>query len=275
MDPIEQIKRAIVHIEERLFERIPVQELAREACASRFHFHRLFRSITGTSVYQYILSRKLSEASRMLIGSEKPIGDIADAVGFESHEGFSRAFKKRIGISPNTYRSHQQYFSIMPALDLHTGSLRCGIIQEPRMVDFPGVLLAGVCVHGYSRAKVTEAWFQLLSQAKSIPHLTEKWDSFGILKGNSWNHESDHYCFTACKQVTRHDAYPMGIDALQIPAGKCFQAMVRGRRKNLTEFYQGFAKSHGIAENAWIIEYQDEYFLSPEISPRVLMIFTN
>ncbi len=271
VDRIEQIKRAILHIEERLCERIPIQELAHDVFASRFHFHRLFKKVTGSSVYQYILCRKLSESSKWLLETDKSVGAIADAIGFESHEGFCRAFKNRIGVSPSIYRNSGQRFSFMPALDLDTGSLRCGVIREPRTIQYAGVLLAGIDVHGYSRTKVAEAWFHLLSQAKSIPYLTDRWDSYGILRGNSWDHESEKYCFAACKQVAQVSSYPAGIHALKIPSGTYIQTMVRGRRKDFTDFYRALSEQSGITENSWIIEYQDEYFLSPEISPRMVM----
>lgn len=83
MDSIAQIKKAILHVEEMLYERIPIQELAHNVFASRFHFHRLFRKVTGTSVHQYILCRKLTEAAKLLLETDKPIGVIAAAVGFE------------------------------------------------------------------------------------------------------------------------------------------------------------------------------------------------
>lgn len=272
MDAIEQVKKAILQIEERLFERIPVQSLAHEVFASKFHFHRLFRKITGSTVHQYILNRKLSEASKMLLESPYPIAFIADKIGFESHEGFCRAFKNRLGVSPSLYRKTGQRFSLMPALDLETGSLRCGVIQELREVSFSGVLLAGIDVHGYSRDQVTEAWFQLLSNAKNIPFLTDKWDSYGVLHGNTWDHEKSNYCYSACKQVTKKSEYPNGIHAIEVPAGIYMQALVRGRRKEITDFYRDTFRGISVPNDTWIIEYQDENFLSPEISPRTILI---
>lgn len=275
MDSIAQIKKAILQIEEMLYEKIPIQDLAHQVFASRFHFHRLFRKVTGTTVYQYILCRKLTEAAKLLLETDKPIGVIAAAVGFESHEGFCRAFKKRIGASPLHYRKGGQRFSLMPALDLDTGSLRCGVLQEPREIVYPGVLLAGVQVQGYSRNKASDAWFYLLSQVESIPYISDQWDSYGILRGSTWDHDSVKYCYTACKQVTQMGVYANGIESVNIPAGIYLQALVRGRRKDLTDFYKTMAGHSMIRDDAWMIEYQDEHFLAPEISPRMVLISKN
>ncbi len=272
VDSIEQVKNAILHIEEKLFERIPIPALAHDVFASRFHFHRLFRKITGSTVHQYILNRKLSEASKLLLETQDPISRIAEKIGFESHEGFCRAFKNRLGSSPSVYRKTGQRFSLMPALDLETGSLRCGVIQELREVHFPGVLLAGIDIHEYSRSHVADAWFQLLSQAKNIPFLIDKWDSYGVLHGNSWDHEKPNYCYSACKQVTKKSEYPIGIHAIEVPAGIYMQALVRGRRKEITDFYRDTFRGISVPNDTWIIEYQDENFLSPEISPRTILI---
>ena len=273
MDPIEQIQKAILLIEERLFERIPIKDLAYQVFSSRFHFHRTFRAVTGSTVHQYILGRRLSEASKMLLHNSRPIAEIAFAVGFDSHEGFTRAFAKRVGTSPQNYRKQQQLFSILPALDLDSDSLRVGILEHPAIQEYPELYLAGVPAHkGYSRSHTADAWFQLLQACEQIPDLSPRWDSYGILDGQAWNHDSANFSFVACKQVHVHGCLPNGIIAITIPRGRYWRALVRGRRADLTAFYQDFFQAHEIIPSSPIIEHQNEYFISPEISPRELRI---
>ena len=189
MDHLEQVLKAITLIEDHLFDQRSISDVSYDVYSSRFHFHRIFRSVTGSSVYQYILSRKLSEAAKLLLETELPISEIAFKIGFNSHEGFTRAFSKRIGISPSTYRNGQNIFSIMPTLDIFKSSLKIGILESPKIIDFKEVRLVGIHSKGcYTRSKIASSWFELLQLCPQIQNLTKDYDSFGVIPSNSWNH---------------------------------------------------------------------------------------
>lgn len=68
------------------------------------HAERLFRELTGRSVGDYLRAARLSSSSERLISSKDPVIQIALDAGFESHEGFSRAFFQSYRISPRSYR---------------------------------------------------------------------------------------------------------------------------------------------------------------------------
>lgn len=97
--------KVIDFIGEHLDEEISLRKLSDTFYISEFHFHRLFTAFTGVSLKQYIRWLRLKRATRQLIvNKDQPIIDIAINAGFESHEAFSRAFKKTCGFSPNQYR---------------------------------------------------------------------------------------------------------------------------------------------------------------------------
>jgi AraC-like DNA-binding protein len=79
-------------MEEQLHEPLTLEQIAAEAGFSPFHFHRLFRRETGLSIAEYLRSRRLCLASRMLLYSEEPIIGISLQCHFESQEAFTRAF---------------------------------------------------------------------------------------------------------------------------------------------------------------------------------------
>ncbi len=91
-------------LEERYTERISVEKLAREHHLSASYLSHLFRSITGYSVTEYLTACRLTEARRLLAGSECPIGEITSACGFSDGSNFGRLFRSRMGISPQEYR---------------------------------------------------------------------------------------------------------------------------------------------------------------------------
>jgi AraC family transcriptional regulator len=67
----------------------------------------MFKTVTGITLKQYILGRKLTKAMEQLKSTTQPIIDIALDLGFEYPEVFSRAFKKQFGLSPACFREGQ------------------------------------------------------------------------------------------------------------------------------------------------------------------------
>lgn len=85
-------------------ERITLAELARAARFSPWYAHRLFRELTGISPAEYIRKLRLSQAAKRLKDEKCHITDIAMELGFESIDGFTRAFVREFGITPSEYR---------------------------------------------------------------------------------------------------------------------------------------------------------------------------
>lgn len=98
------IDGSIDFIESRLTEAIDVGELAQRAFFSKTHYQRLFRAIVGEPVMEYVKNRRLQLACRDVRAGNTGILDIALKYGYDSHEGFTRAFKAYFGVTPSEYR---------------------------------------------------------------------------------------------------------------------------------------------------------------------------
>jgi AraC family transcriptional regulator len=92
-------------IDNRIIEKITPQELAKECGYSTFHINRVFSRATGITLMAYVTRRKLQYALFDLSCGEKVI-DIAVKYGFETHAGFTKAFKRCFGYPPSLYRIH-------------------------------------------------------------------------------------------------------------------------------------------------------------------------
>ena len=79
--------------------------LAARAGWSSFHFHRAFRAVIRETPKQYALRLRIQQAAVRLASSDDSILEIALDVGFNSHEVFTRAFRRHFGLTPARYRA--------------------------------------------------------------------------------------------------------------------------------------------------------------------------
>lgn len=82
-----------------------LDQLAASACLSKYHFLRLFRQAYGLSPYQYIQTLRLERATHLLKDQSLAVQEIADTLGFDNSNSFSRLFRQRTGMYPSQYRS--------------------------------------------------------------------------------------------------------------------------------------------------------------------------
>ncbi len=99
------IHKAVRLLESRLDDPPDSVELAREACMSTAHFHRIFKGVVGESVVQYSQRLRLDRAAALLKFSNWPIQDICLSCGFDHPSSFARAFRRRYASSPQAFRT--------------------------------------------------------------------------------------------------------------------------------------------------------------------------
>lgn len=106
MDQENPIFRSLALIEEKIHERLTVENLAQNAHFSKYHYQRIFREAVGESVMQYVTRRRISLAAGELAGTDSNILEIALKYGYDSHEGFTRSFRTAMGVTPAEYRKY-------------------------------------------------------------------------------------------------------------------------------------------------------------------------
>ena len=94
-----KIRQALSYINENFRSELTVEVLAERAYMSRYHFMRLFKAQTGSTVHAYIRQKRLMNAAR-LIREGVPAVKAAELSGFNDYSAFHRAFKSCFGISP-------------------------------------------------------------------------------------------------------------------------------------------------------------------------------
>lgn len=81
-----------------------LEELARVAGISRFHFAREFKRTTGTSPHQYLINLRIQRAKELLTGSKMPLVEVGLQSGFSHQSHFTRLFRRFTGATPQSYR---------------------------------------------------------------------------------------------------------------------------------------------------------------------------
>ncbi|MFK7742000.1 MAG: GyrI-like domain-containing protein [Planctomycetota bacterium] len=101
---VASINRAIDFVVQHLDRQLKLDDLAAVAHFSPFHFHRIFRSLVGETVNQFVKRLRLERAVRMLRHEPtRRLTEIALACGFGSSSDFSRCFKQRYGVPPSEF----------------------------------------------------------------------------------------------------------------------------------------------------------------------------
>ncbi|MEF2964832.1 AraC family transcriptional regulator [Paenibacillus sp. M1] len=180
MDWLERFNAALDYIEHHLEGEIEYSALARATCCSEFHFSRMFSSITGIPLSEYIRRRRLTKAAVDIQAGDARILDIALKYGYDSPDAFTRAFRKLHGVAPNAVRENSVQLKAYPRISFQI-TIKGDVEMDYRMenIDFE-VRFAGK----RHTVKTSRAF-------KTIPSLWRKGKTDGFMQAlidMSWEH---------------------------------------------------------------------------------------
>ncbi|MEV0963596.1 AraC family transcriptional regulator [Streptomyces sp. NPDC049910] len=98
------VRNVIQDMHTNLGQDLTIDDMARTAMFSKFHFTRAFRDVTGTSPGRFLSALRLQEAKRLLVDTGFSVADISSQVGYSSVGTFSSRFKACVGVSPSMFR---------------------------------------------------------------------------------------------------------------------------------------------------------------------------
>ncbi|MDW8123551.1 MAG: AraC family transcriptional regulator [Geminicoccaceae bacterium] len=99
-----RVRKALKLIAANLREEPPFARIAREAGLSRPHFYKMFKSQLGVTPAVYLDVLRVEAALDLLVGSDRSVSEIADALGFSCPSSFTRFFTAHVGLAPSAYR---------------------------------------------------------------------------------------------------------------------------------------------------------------------------
>ncbi|WP_062237672.1 AraC family transcriptional regulator [Fictibacillus sp. FJAT-27399] len=227
MDYFNSIQNTIDYIEENLEEPLTLPDLARIACFSPFHFHRVFLMLVGHPVMDYIRKRRLAHAADLLVHSELKIVDIAFSCGFSSHESFNRAFKKLFAVTPTQFRKEKLYtFTLPEKAALIKKPIVGGPFMQPKIYMKPefnviGYELKTTSEDGKNLKEIPVFWQTYLQNNKmreAIPNKMDPSVELGIC--TDFNQENGSFSYLICSEVTDSNNVPEGLVARTFPETK-------------------------------------------------------
>ncbi|MBL8951377.1 MAG: AraC family transcriptional regulator [Myxococcaceae bacterium] len=106
-DYVNRVNRAIDHITRHLAEPLKLDEVAKIAAFSPFHFHRIFRAVVGETLLDFVKRTRLERALYLMSHDKRSLTEVALEVGFSSSSDFSRVFKAQFGVPPRAFDLEQ------------------------------------------------------------------------------------------------------------------------------------------------------------------------
>jgi AraC family transcriptional regulator len=109
LDYVERVNRAIDFVLQNLDQPLKLEVVAKAACFSPFHFHRIFRLMVGESLNEFVKRVRLERALTLMsrrnwaTRTQQSLTDIAFACGFGSSADFSRCFNQLYGVPPSQF----------------------------------------------------------------------------------------------------------------------------------------------------------------------------
>jgi AraC-like DNA-binding protein len=123
------VERAIHTMKNNLGDRLTIDDLARSAMFSKFHFSRVFQRVTGVSPGRFLSAMRLAEAKRLLLATSITVADIGHQVGYNSVGTFSSRFRSSVGVPPITYRRLGGVVSNVPVDEQPVPSARTATVR--------------------------------------------------------------------------------------------------------------------------------------------------
>jgi len=238
MQDIERLQRVVDSIESSLSSgqdmALDIPALADMCHVSPWHFQRLFKSLVGDTLGNYLRGRRLTQAAELLLSSDRSILDIAMQVGFGSNEALSRAFKGYFNLTPKAFRQQSPAVQLKkkpilnPELYHHLANY---MQKEPSIIERPEIHLLGFstqipspfnCQGSYCDL-LEKSWYQLFEHQQQFPQ-RKAGKFYGLTispSGNFDEAEVEYLAAIALKEnETVPETLPEGMKHYVLPAQK-------------------------------------------------------
>lgn len=275
---IRSMEAVIGYIEDHLSEKLDLETVAEAVHYSKYHLHRLFTSTVGMTLHDYGQRRRLTEAAKLLVFSEKPILEIAFLCGYESQQAFSSAFKAMYKLPPAHFRENCVFYPLQLRFTLHPSACApewtADDIALAQKADIPAWMeLMRLVIDGYP-VMDEQDYLAKLNQ------FIEEQRALVLKHGDRLIGVMAYSCVTGCieflgvhPQYRRQGVHKLFLDALlthHLPGREIWMTTFREGDKADTG-YRDLLKHLGFAERELMVEFgypTQRFVYVPEESER-------
>ena len=195
---IENVIATIDYIETHLSENLDLDGIAEAVNYSKYHLHRMFTATVGMTIHDYVQRRRLTEAAKLLVFTDRPILEIALIAGYESQQAFTAIFKEMYKKTPGRYREEEEFYPLQ---------LRYVLNKNPMKFDDPDLWKQRIT---FAAPGDIPEWMNLVRLViDGFPHLDEEKYEAGLRE------------YIACKRalILKDGDTAVGIMAFQEETG--------------------------------------------------------
>jgi AraC family transcriptional regulator len=220
-----RLVEVITYIESNLDKDLDINKLCQRVHLSKYHFHRQCSVFFGVPLMTIVKLLRLKRAAYQLAYRNDKIVNIALTNGYESHEAFSRAFKKHFTQSPSDFRRspdwthwHSQYKAI---LKIRTKIMGDNVDFDVKVIDFPETLIATM-EHRAAPNLIGNTIKQFIEWRKVNRLPPSKSKTFNLVYDDPHITAPENYRFdVGCSIKNAVEENTSGIVNKVIPNGKC------------------------------------------------------
>jgi AraC family transcriptional regulator len=241
MSNYERIFSSVRYMEARLRETVSLTEVADSAGYSSYHFIRLFNGVTGFTPMEYMQKRKLTEAAREIMSTDKRIIDIAFGFDFQNHETFTRAFRKEFGMSPADFRKRKDRScrGFLQEISAHSMKHRKSLEQqEPEVIDMGRLYFMGLTAAiSADYTEIGRMWAILAEEKESMKRRVIPERFFQI---NYWSDDTPDgtfFCMAAMEALDLDDI-PVRFIGKTIQPARYLKFLHRGLSSRVGDTYR-------------------------------------
>ncbi|WP_345972148.1 AraC family transcriptional regulator [Sulfurimonas diazotrophicus] len=224
------VNDALYYIYRHIDSPITLEVLAERNRTSVYHFHRIFKEVTGRNFYDTLQSIRLQKAANLLIVNKKEkVSMIAQQCGYSTHSAFIRAFRQRYALTPTQWREggylafsreNIRYSDNVPRIASNFTGLK------PAIVKMPAIRVAYIRHRGYNRS-IADVWQRLYAYA--VEHGLEQARQIGLHHDNPSIVPLEECAYVAAIEIPDDFEVSGSVSSFVIPSSLCARFTMQGR----------------------------------------------
>jgi len=218
------------YIYKNLEHQIRLDELASINATSKYHYHRIIKEDTGSTVFELITSIRLQKAANLLLtNKDSTISEIANSCGYLSHSSFIKAFKTKYGFTPTNWRKGE-YKKYSKELLKEFPSSRDFSLIEPEIKVCEKISCIYIRHKGYNKT-IKKSWEKL--KAIAYENNIKEYKELALYHDNPTITPLNKCSYVACITV---DKKYEDVSTFEIPESLCAVFALKGRYGDIINF---------------------------------------